>query len=384
MAGLNNIREAYSQIYSQLDERMSDDEKEMRRLAAQERRAGKSDRLDSKVGAKYAESEKKSAEREDKKSKGKHIHGMADSVEVEGDLVDEAKQPFPAKKVAKQMAKAKAGSVYGRPASRDAVPNVSDSEKKETTRFSKMFHASEKAKREKQNADKARRSSTFYKDTHPASAPKMAKAQREEFEVDEAKDNAYLETDMEKRKKNNEKAIEDMKKTKAHADMVKAARKHFEEVIKEEDPCWKGYTQVGMKKKNGREVPNCVPSKGVPKAKGYKKEELELDERTLDTAETGEKERLVKGMKKSAADFKKRYGERAKSVMYATATKMAKKHMDTSKSDRRYAVEETSMEENADLENRKVGPRKPSQIAKREKLNKLIDEIRSKKEGESK
>lgn len=32
--------------------------------------------------------------------------------------------------------------------------------------------------------------------------------------------------------------------------------------IKEkEDPCWKGYQQVGMKKKNGKEVPNCVPLK---------------------------------------------------------------------------------------------------------------------------
>lgn len=29
------------------------------------------------------------------------------------------------------------------------------------------------------------------------------------------------------------------------------------------DPCWKGYTQVGMKKKNGKEVPNCVPSEDV-------------------------------------------------------------------------------------------------------------------------
>jgi len=26
-----------------------------------------------------------------------------------------------------------------------------------------------------------------------------------------------------------------------------------------EDPCWKGYKQVGMKTKNGKEVPNCVP-----------------------------------------------------------------------------------------------------------------------------
>ena len=41
--------------------------------------------------------------------------------------------------------------------------------------------------------------------------------------------------------------------------------------MKRTDPCWKGYTQVGMKKKGGKEVPNCVPSKDVPKAKGYKK-----------------------------------------------------------------------------------------------------------------
>ena len=33
------------------------------------------------------------------------------------------------------------------------------------------------------------------------------------------------------------------------------------ESIKEESPCWKGYTQVGMKDKNGRQVPNCVPNK---------------------------------------------------------------------------------------------------------------------------
>jgi hypothetical protein len=26
-----------------------------------------------------------------------------------------------------------------------------------------------------------------------------------------------------------------------------------------ENPCWKGYEMVGTKKKNGKEVPNCVP-----------------------------------------------------------------------------------------------------------------------------
>ena len=31
------------------------------------------------------------------------------------------------------------------------------------------------------------------------------------------------------------------------------------ESLNEADPCWKGYQQIGMKKKNGKEVPNCVP-----------------------------------------------------------------------------------------------------------------------------
>jgi hypothetical protein len=32
-------------------------------------------------------------------------------------------------------------------------------------------------------------------------------------------------------------------------------------ITKSEDPCWSGYHMVGTKKKNGREVPNCVPGK---------------------------------------------------------------------------------------------------------------------------
>ena len=45
--------------------------------------------------------------------------------------------------------------------------------------------------------------------------------------------------------------------------------------LQEEDPCWKGYTQVGMKKKGGKEVPNCVSSNG---AKGYKKEDVTIED----------------------------------------------------------------------------------------------------------
>lgn len=34
---------------------------------------------------------------------------------------------------------------------------------------------------------------------------------------------------------------------------------------KKEDPCWDGYEQVGMKKKNNKTVPNCVPKKAKKK-----------------------------------------------------------------------------------------------------------------------
>ena len=41
------------------------------------------------------------------------------------------------------------------------------------------------------------------------------------------------------------------------ADEIKVLSK--EEFQNEAGPCWKGYKQVGMKNKNGKEVPNCVP-----------------------------------------------------------------------------------------------------------------------------
>lgn len=74
MAGLNNIREAYEQVYNQLDERMDPEERALRRAEVADKKAS---RMEPKVAAKYAGSEARSAEREDKKSRGKHIHGMA-------------------------------------------------------------------------------------------------------------------------------------------------------------------------------------------------------------------------------------------------------------------------------------------------------------------
>lgn len=42
--------------------------------------------------------------------------------------------------------------------------------------------------------------------------------------------------------------------------------KHFllekkKKTLKNSNPCWKGYKPVGTKKKGGKTVPNCVPSK---------------------------------------------------------------------------------------------------------------------------
>ena len=53
------------------------------------------------------------------------------------------------------------------------------------------------------------------------------------------------------------------------------------------DPCWDTHKQVGMKKKGGKMVPNCVP-----------KEEVELDERTRYAKETGKDPQTGKESKK--------------------------------------------------------------------------------------
>ena len=50
-----------------------------------------------------------------------------------------------------------------------------------------------------------------------------------------------------------------------------------------------------------------------------------LIEKTLTKAEKEKKEEIVKSMKKDKKGFQARYGDRAKEVMYATATKIAKK-----------------------------------------------------------
>jgi hypothetical protein len=51
----------------------------------------------------------------------------------------------------------------------------------------------------------------------------------------------------------------------------------------------------------------------------------EMKEAKMSDADMAERERIVKGMKKNLTGFKARYGDKAKEVMYATATKQAMK-----------------------------------------------------------
>ncbi len=108
------------------------------------------------------------------------------------------------------------------------------------------------------------------------------------------------------------------------------------------DP-WEGTATTPKKpaaaKPKAKAKPAAKP-KATPKAKtsrvkktsklddllsSIRSESVSLDEKTLTAAETKKKEELVKSMKKSSSDFEARYPGRGKEVMYATATKIAKK-----------------------------------------------------------
>ena len=94
------------------------------------------------------------------------------------------------------------------------------------------------------------------------------------------------------------------------------------------DPEEKGEYHNAMK--SARRIKN-----EIDRRKSVKKEDLDInaingvqmstiEEKHLTEPETNKKEEVVKSMKKGLAGFKARYGDRAKSVMYATATKIAK------------------------------------------------------------
>ena len=80
-------------------------------------------------------------------------------------------------------------------------------------------------------------------------------------------------------------------------------RQEIKQLREDNDPCWKGYQQIGMKDKDGRQVPNCVPESydvwNEEKGVGYT---LEFNEGLVEAEYQGRKVKLNKPM---AGDVKK-------------------------------------------------------------------------------
>ena len=113
----------------------------------------------------------------------------------------------------------------------------------------------------------------------------------------------------------------------------------FEEIIEEEPDNEQFTKEVEQQKKKAAGTAGEAEKAKVAKAsvQAVKNEGVEvemfdadgvngvqIEERELTPDETKKKEEVVKSMKKKMAGFKERYGNRAKEVMYATATKVAK------------------------------------------------------------
>lgn len=81
------------------------------------------------------------------------------------------------------------------------------------------------------------------------------------------------------------------------ADEVKVLSK--EEFQNEAGPCWKGYKQVGMKNKNGKEVPNCVPESVIKEARSVGAIQRDFTKVIAAIASELEKYKSVKGTPKA-------------------------------------------------------------------------------------
>lgn len=79
--------------------------------------------------------------------------------------------------------------------------------------------------------------------------------------------------------------------------------------MKDKDPCWKGYQMVGMKKKGGKEVPNCVPA-NEEAGKGKLASYMENKHQGKVVANTNDPD----SMKKYTADVVKRAKDASKAL----------------------------------------------------------------------
>lgn len=130
------------------------------------------------------------------------------------------------------------------------------------------------------------------------------------------------------------KDIEVEKKKKKFSEMVNLYQekglKALSEMLVKEEPDNEQFTKEleDAKAKSEGKKPNKEIAKGkvdAVKSEEVQTEEEVIEEREMTSAEMEKREDIVKSMKKGMAGFKERYGDKAKNVMYATATKQAMK-----------------------------------------------------------
>ena len=132
------------------------------------------------------------------------------------------------------------------------------------------------------------------------------------------------------------KDIEAEKKKKKFSEMVNLYQekglKSLSEMLVKEEPDNEQYTKeledakakdAGKKKNNG--IGKAAPISTASISEEVEIESEVIEEKHMTDAEMNKREDIVKSMKKGMAGFKDRYGDRAKDVMYATATKQAMK-----------------------------------------------------------
>jgi hypothetical protein len=125
---------------------------------------------------------------------------------------------------------------------------------------------------------------------------------------------------------------EKKKKQKKFSEMVNLYQekglKSLSEMLVKEEPDNEQFTKEleDAKAKSEGKKKNTEIAKGQPIAPVSVKEEVEvIEEKHMTDAEMEKREDIVKSMKKGMQGFKDRYGDRAKDVMYAAATKQAMK-----------------------------------------------------------
>jgi len=131
-------------------------------------------------------------------------------------------------------------------------------------------------------------------------------------------------------KKSEIEAIEKEKKMKKFSEMLDLINsqglKALSEMINEEpdnETFTKELKDQEAKAAGKKKQPDLA--KGAIQSVKVEEDVEQVEERSLTEPEMKKKEEIVKSMKKGLAGFKARYGDRAKEVMYATATKQAKR-----------------------------------------------------------